>query len=71
MIETTRVPRESETVFTKTLLITGFHKYGRRFSHVTPAKAGVQKSWIPASAGMTKDDSDEQRMRDRTCETVH
>ena len=49
----------SKMVLPGWFLSTGFHKYGRRFSHVTPAKAGVQKSWIPASAGMTNDDSDE------------
>ena len=50
---------------------TGFHKYGRRFSDVTPAKAEFQESWIPASAGMTNDDSDKHGKQHGTSENLH
>ena len=66
-----RVPQESATIVTKRTTKSGFRKYGLTFSSVTPVKAGVQESWIPASAGMTKDDADKLCMCGRTYETAH
>jgi len=48
-----------------------FHEYGSGLRHVAPAKAGVQKPWIPAFAGMTRKDSGKWFMRHRTCEKVY
>lgn len=42
-----------ETGAELTLLSTPFPKCVRGFQLVTPAQAGVQKSWIPAHGGMT------------------
>jgi hypothetical protein len=48
-----------------------FHEYGTGFRHVIPAKAGVQKPWIPASAGMTMKDSGKWFILHRACEKVY
>ena len=49
-------------------LSTGFLEYGRTFSSVIPAEAGIQDFWTSAFAGVTKDDADELCMCDRTCD---